>query len=111
MRVVAALGPAEQRQPRPGERIGIVVSVLEQERHQRVGNEVPGMLGEIGQHQQGAGIDIAGARDQRHIGPPGESGGERGMVAPAHQPPRRRTPIGVISFHHIFSKRMIFLRN
>jgi hypothetical protein len=33
------------------------------------------------------------------------------MVAPAHQAPRRGTPVSVFSFHHIFSKQMNFFRN
>ena len=111
MRVIATLGAAEQREARPGERIGMAAGILEQERHQRVGDEVPGVLGEIGQQQDGARINGAGAGDQRHIGPAGESGGERGLVAPAHQPPRRGSPVSVFSFHHIFSKQMTFFRN
>ena len=92
-RIVAPFGPAEQRQPRPGERVGMAGRVFEQQRDQRVGSEVAGVLGEIGQQQERARIEIAGGRDQRDIGTPGQAGGERGVVAAAHQLPRRGAPI------------------
>ena len=47
----------EQRQPRPGERVGMAGGGLEQQRHPRIGSDIAGVLGEIGQQQQRAGID------------------------------------------------------
>ena len=83
--IIAALGPAEQGQPRPGERVGQPASVLKQQREVRIGEQVLGMLGEIRQQQQWARIVLARRCDQRDIGPPAKAGAECRVVLPPHQ--------------------------
>ena len=50
-RLVAALGAADDGQARPGQRVGVPGGRLEQQRDARVGEQVFGMLGEVGQQQ------------------------------------------------------------
>jgi hypothetical protein len=85
--VVNALGAPEQRQPRPGERVGISGSRLEQQRHGRLGQQVACVRCEVGQQQQRAGVNVAGHRDKRDVWPPAEAGGQRRVIATADQMP------------------------
>src|SRR4029077_2277935 len=58
--ILNPLRPAQQREARPGERVRMLTGAVEQQRHLWVGNEVPGVLGEIGQEQQRARMGFAG---------------------------------------------------
>jgi hypothetical protein len=92
-RIVASLGPAELGQPGTRERIGMPGHILEEQGDSGVGEQVLGMLGEIREQQQRAGIAVAGGGDQRNKSPAAKAGAERRMVAAADQAPRLRAKL------------------
>ena len=91
-RIGNRLGPPDQGQPRPVERVGMALGAVEQQRDARVEGDVAAVLGEVGQQQQRARVEIGGDQHQRGIGCAAQAGGECRALAASHQPapePRR----------------------
>ena len=61
------------------------------------------VLCEVGQQQQRAGIDVAGDRDQRDVGPSVEAGGQRRVIARADQAPGLGRALRQVVIHDAYS--------
>ena len=76
-------GLSEHGQPRAGERVGVTLGRVEQQRDARVEGDVAAVLGEVREQQQRTGVEIGGDQHQRGVRRAMPAGGERRPAAAA----------------------------
>jgi hypothetical protein len=92
-RIMDRFSPPEQCYPRPSQRVGVTLGGVEQQGDPRVESDITTVLGETGEQQERARIEIGRNQHKRSVGGASQARGQRRALTRAQQTPAKNSRI------------------